>query len=129
MFTIPAENRGTQIFMHALSASIAMAAEGGAVYLDLSGIDEERPAARKVLVEEHLTAVLRELEAVIRAKTITPEASPAVLGSRLIANGESDNVLTHRYTAGPGFETLLKALAAEADAAYEKAAGDGGSTY
>jgi len=106
-----------------------MAAEGGAVYLDLSGIDEDRPAARKVLVEERLTAVLRELEAVIRAKTTAPEPSPAVLGSKLIANGEIYSLDSRTYTAGPGFETLIKALAADADAAYEKAAGAGGTAH
>jgi hypothetical protein len=127
MFTIPAENRETQILMHALSASIAMAAEGGAVYLDLSEINEERPAARKVLVEEHLAAVLGELEAVIRAKKGELEPSPAVLGSRLIANSETYNPGNRTYTPGPGFETLIKAIAADADATYEEAA-TGGST-
>lgn len=106
-----------------------MAAEGGAVYLDLSEIDEERPAARKVLVAECLTAVLGELEAVIRAKTGELDPSPAVLGSRLIANSETWDMGNRTYTPGPGFETLLKALAADADAAYEKAAGNSGSTY
>jgi hypothetical protein len=106
-----------------------MAAEGGAVYLDLDGIDEERPAARKVVVRQHLHAVLGELEAVIRAKRTAPGPSPAVLGSKLIAAGEVYDGVNGTYTAGPGFETLLKALAAEADAAYEKAAGTGGSTH
>lgn len=106
-----------------------MAAEGGAVYLDLDGIDEDRPAARKVMVEEQLRAVLGELEAVIRAKTAVPDPSPAVLGSKLIAAGEVYDRENRTYTAGPGFETLLKALAAEADAAYEKAAGAGGATH
>ena len=127
MITIPHAKRGTQLLMHALSASVAMAAEGEVISLDLSGIDASSPAARKVMVFEHLHAVMDQLEAVIREKTVVPAPSPAMLGGRLIANGERYDATAHTYTAGPGFETLLKALAVEADVAYEKAAGTGGS--
>lgn len=99
-----------------------MAAEGEVVYLDLGGITEQDPAARKAAVAAHLRSVMGELEAQIRSKKTPPETVPsAVLGRRLIENGENYDPGKRVYTPGPGFETLIKALAADADAAAEKA--------
>ena len=120
MFTLPNSTEGMQLLVRALSASIAMAVERGPVYLDLSGIDEDSPAARKAIVAERLSSVLGELEAVIRSKITAPDASPAVLGSRLVANGEVFDSTNKTYTPGLGFGTLLKAIAADADADVER---------
>jgi hypothetical protein len=129
MITVPADTLNTQLFMHALSASIAMAADGGAILLDLGGIDEKSPAARKEMVRQRLVTVMGDLEVLIRAKNDPPSPSPAVLGSRLASTGENFNADKHSYTAGVGFEAYIKALAADADAAYEKAAANRGAAH
>ena len=122
MVTINDANRGTQLLMHAVSAAVAMAADGEVVVLDLSAIDERDHASRKAAVAAHLRATMCELEELIRSRTAAPAHVPtAVLGTRLIENGEFYDAGSRTYTPGPGFDTLLKALAAEADAAYAHA--------
>ena len=119
MITFPdADPDSTRLLVRAIAGAVAMAASGEYIELDLSGIRETEHAARKVAVAEHLRATMVDLEAVIRAKTAPPaQASAAVLGSRLVANGEVFDAAANTYAPGPGFATLLKAAAADADAA------------
>ena len=122
MITIPDANRGTQLLMHAISASVAMAASGEYIELDLSEIHETDHTSRKAAVAEHLRATMGELEALIRAQTTPPaQKSAAVLGTSVIENGEVYDVAGRTYSPGPGFDTLLKAAANEAIAAYQPA--------
>ena len=94
-----------------------MAAGGEYVEFDLSEIRESDPTRRKAAVAEHLRATMGELEAAIRSKTAAPaEKSAAVLAARLVENGEYFDADAGTYAPGPGFETLLRAVAADADA-------------
>lgn len=110
--------------MHALASVVAMSATGAVVQLDLSGLDEEGYPSRKAAVAARLRDVMCELEATIRAKKTAPvDASPAVLGRQLIEDGESYDAGNRTYTAGPGFETLIKAAAVEVDMAASESGG------
>ena len=107
----------TPLLIRAIAGAVAMAAGSEYVELDLSGIAESDPTRRKAAVAEHLRATMGELEAVIRSKASPPAQEPApVLASCLVARGERFDSDAGTYAPGPGFETLLRALAADADA-------------
>ncbi|OHU53450.1 hypothetical protein [Mycobacteroides chelonae] len=120
MTTIPNAGREMQLYLHALSSSIACSSQTKAVALELGDTREPSPAAQKAKVAALLDAAMASLDAVIRSKKLPPTDIPAAtLGRRLIERGETYDAVNRTYTPGPGFAAYLAALVADEVAAAQ----------
>lgn len=115
MPTIADATRETWLYMHTLAAALSAAARVPATMLDLSDIDEPSPAAQKAAVAARLSSVMGQLEKVIRSQKAPPAGiSPATAGRLLVERDENYDASKRTYTPGPGFETLINVLFAQA---------------
>lgn len=120
-FQLPTELRDPRRLTYATAGSVALAATSpDAILLDLRGITTAEPAALKSAAAERVRAVVGELDRTMRGKTTPPAGtSPAVLARRLIEKGERRE--GDHYRPGPGWETLIRGVVADAAMEQEKA--------
>lgn len=104
-------DRSTQLLIHATASSMAMNLSNEVIELDLSGIDEPFPAARKVAVEHRLAEVAAAIEHELRGKRSAVDPVPPATQGRLLAErDEVYDAVNRTYTPGPGFQALLSSV-------------------
>ncbi|KXO91107.1 Uncharacterised protein (plasmid) [Tsukamurella tyrosinosolvens] len=106
--------RETQLYLTTLASVLASSVDAPEPLLDLSDVEEPSPAAQRVAVAEVLDEVLGDLDRILRTKKMPPARSNATLGRLLVTRGESYDAVKRTYTPGPGFDTLISALANDA---------------
>lgn len=111
--------REQRLYAHTVASAVACASSGQFAEFRVSG-REPSPAAQQVRVEQELAVTLAGLDAVIRSKKAPPTGIPtATLGRRLAERDEHFDAVAGTYEPGPGFQTLMLGVAADALHALE----------
>lgn len=117
--TMPPLLADPKVRVHATAGMLAMSASGDQtqLMLDLDGVTDTDPAARKAAVAQRVQSVAAELDRLLAGKRTPPASTPtAVLAQRLVARGEKWTG-TDGFIPGDGWKALLQGIVADAEAA------------
>lgn len=111
-------------FYYGLAAALAMTAQQEVIPLMALPPAEPGagPAARRAQVRAEVEALGRRLATELARKTTPPRGQPpATAGRILVSRGERVDREARTYTPGPGLDTLIGALVADAQMKKENA--------